>query len=166
MRWPSASMTSRRVQITDLSGCWAASLEAGFEAAWQVEVVGVEDADPVAILGGELDQFVDGVVSAAVLPAAHLHAAGLEGLHHREGVVLGAVVNDDDAVWGAALAEDGLQALRDESGVVINWDDDGEALAHEADGTAVQAGSICRMRWRKALSRAAAVHWWARPLCA
>ena len=77
--------------------------EALGEAVGVVVVVAVENADEIAVGGGEGDEFVDGGVGAAVFAGVDFDAAASVAAEEGGGVVLGAVVDDDDAIGGAGL---------------------------------------------------------------
>ena len=100
--------------------------QAFLEAVEHVVVVGVEDADEVAVRGGQGDAAADGRVRAGVGLRAELDLAArrvaLEDLHR---AVRGAVVDDDDALGRARLAEAGIDRLLDVLLVVVAGDDDG-----------------------------------------
>jgi len=98
--------------------------EAGLDAGWLVEIVRVEDADEISI-GGEGDEAVECVVR----PGVFLGKNRDPGIGHRaggvEGVIGGAVVNDDDAIWRAGLRKKADERIADVSLVIEEGDDDG-----------------------------------------
>jgi hypothetical protein len=98
--------------------------QAGLDALGLVEVVGVEDADEIAI-GGEGDGAVEGGVSAGV----RLREDGYAGIGDRTGGIEGAirrtVVNDEDAVRRAGLRKQAPKRIADIALVIKKRDDDG-----------------------------------------
>jgi hypothetical protein len=102
--------------------------KAGFDAGGLVEIVGIEDADEIRI-GGEGEAAVESVVGTGVLLGEEGDSRIGDGAGGIEGAIGGAVVDDDDAVWGMGLGKEAAERIGNVALVIEEGDDDGD-LGH------------------------------------
>ena len=96
------------------------------KAQGKVVVVRIEDTDDITVFGRERHGTVDSVVRARVFLNDQLNAAIGKGANHLHRVVIGSIVNDEDTIRRARLAEHGLQPLGYVALVIVARNDDGE----------------------------------------
>ena len=96
----------------------------GRQLAGQEQVVGIEEGD-VAPLGGENAPIARCATAGIVLPDV-TQARVANRLDHRAGIVMRAIIDDDDLEIGPVLRQYRPDRVGDHVGAVVERDDDGE----------------------------------------